>query len=511
MNRLIVTAALLIAAAHFSYAQDDSLKTHRSSFDRYRERAESEFDRYTQKREEDFEAYRQKVDRQFAIFVARSWKSYEVSPAVPRPECPDPPELPIFNPDDILPDGIPVPYDTVITVPDPHDMPRPEPLVPFEEQEPAPVEKSVAFELYGTPCSVRIPDAPAPHLGSTDEKSVSEWWTETASGAYDVTVSDCLSLREELRLCDWAYLRLAGMFASSYHDDWNDAVLMQFFIMVKSGYKVRLAKADDSFVILAPAQQGIVGMRYLQLGGAAYYIVEEKSPAPSYQICDCEYPGEKLMSLYLMLPNLEPSPKSLGAFSVPDGQGGNRQVNLSSDSNLFAFLDDYPHGGNWEVMSAASLSDRLKAGLYPVLKESLRGKSPAEGAELLLHFVQRSFSYMTDQEQFGYERALFCDETFRFPYSDCEDRAILYSALVRDLLGLDVVLLYYPDHLATAVLFDEDVPGDYLMVDGRRFTVCDPTFIGAGIGRAMPQYRNVAAQVIRIAAAPHTPGVQAAP
>lgn len=87
---------------------------------------------------------------------------------------------------------------------------------------------------------------------------------------------------------------------------------------------------------------------------------------------------------------------------------------------------------------------------------------------------------------------------FFHPYSDCEDRAILYAVLVRDLLGLKTVLLHYPGHLAAAVRFDEEVTGDYMLIDGARYTVCDPTYIGADIGMAMPQYRHVAADVFRL-------------
>ena len=78
------------------------------------------------------------------------------------------------------------------------------------------------------------------------------------------------------------------------------------------------------------------------------------------------------------------------------------------------------------------------------------------------------------------------------------DRSILFSVLVKDLTGLDVVLLYYPGHLATAVCFNTDVSGDYLIVEGRRFVVCDPTYINASVGMTMPQYRAVAAEVIPV-------------
>ena len=112
--------------------------------------------------------------------------------------------------------------------------------------------------------------------------------------------------------------------------------------------------------------------------------------------------------------------------------------------------------------------------------------------------MQTAFDYRTDDEQFGQERPLFADETLYYPYSDCEDRAILYAVLVRDLLGLDVVLLHYPGHLATAVCFGDDTPGDYMSIGGRKYIVCDPTYIGAPIGLAMPQYKQTPAEIVRI-------------
>ena len=74
---------------------------------------------------------------------------------------------------------------------------------------------------------------------------------------------------------------------------------------------------------------------------------------------------------------------------------------------------------------------------------------------------------------------------------------MLFSYLVRKLMGLDVVLLDYPDHIATAVRFKGNVGGDYLMVNNQKYTVCDPTYIGASIGMTMPMFKNVAAKVLR--------------
>lgn len=90
----------------------------------------------------------------------------------------------------------------------------------------------------------------------------------------------------------------------------------------------------------------------------------------------------------------------------------------------------------------------------------------------------------------------FAEETLFYPYCDCEDRSILFSRLVRDILGLNVVLVYYPGHLATAVAFSEFVQGDFLMVDGVRYTIADPTYINAPVGLSMPDVNNQTAKVI---------------
>ena len=65
---------------------------------------------------------------------------------------------------------------------------------------------------------------------------------------------------------------------------------------------------------------------------------------------------------------------------------------------------------------------------------------------------------------------------------------------------MEVVLVYYPGrHLATAVRFDNpDTTGDYLNVDGKKFLICDPTYIGATLGMGMPQLRQVPIEVIRL-------------
>ena len=41
-----------------------------------------------------------------------------------------------------------------------------------------------------------------------------------------------------------------------------------------------------------------------------------------------------------------------------------------------------------------------------------------------------------------------------------------------------------------------DVNGDYLTVGDEKYVVCDPTYIGAPVGRTMPDMDNKSAKVI---------------
>ena len=63
---------------------------------------------------------------------------------------------------------------------------------------------------------------------------------------------------------------------------------------------------------------------------------------------------------------------------------------------------------------------------------------------ILLNFVQTSFDYQTDEEQFGREKYFYPEEILAYPFCDCEDRAAFFARLVRNLTGLEVVGLDYP-------------------------------------------------------------------
>ena len=219
-------------------------------------------------------------------------------------------------------------------------------------------------------------------------------------------------------------------------------------------------------------------------------------------ICQAAFPNEKPLSLQISTePLLRQNASAQRSLQSKRYQDVKAVVN--TNENLIKFFDSYPtsmidndFGTRWAMYANTPLSQQARQELYPALKRAISGKSQIDAVNRLLNFVQTAFVYEYDDKVWGCDRAFFADETLYYPYCDCEDRSILFSLLVRDLLGLKVVLVYYPGHLATAVNFTESVTGDYLAINGNRYVICDPTFIGAPVGATMPNMDNASAKVI---------------
>jgi hypothetical protein len=151
---------------------------------------------------------------------------------------------------------------------------------------------------------------------------------------------------------------------------------------------------------------------------------------------------------------------------------------------------------HWGAIANTPLNEQIKNDIYPTLKKCLEGKSQFEAVSMILNFVQTGLVYEYDNKVWGEDRPFFAEESLFYPYCDCEDHSIVFSRLVRDLLGMKVILVYYPGHLYTAVHFDDPVPGDFITLDNKKYTVCDPTYKVAGIGRTQPNMKNEQATVI---------------
>ena len=164
-------------------------------------------------------------------------------------------------------------------------------------------------------------------------------------------------------------------------------------------------------------------------------------------------------------------------------------IDAKYNTNVVKFYEYYPYT-DLSVYFNYKISDDTKQTLLNSLRPLVEGRTPPDAANILLRFVQIGFEYQTDDQQFGREKPLFIEEIMNYPACDCEDRSILFSFLVKELLNLPVIGVDYPGHVATAVKFDVDVPGDFVTYKNQKYLICDPTYINAYIGMAMPQFKD---------------------
>lgn len=480
------------------------------SFEEYKRKIQTEFTQWRNSQEREFKEYRDRINAEFAEYMRQAWPEYKSKPAEPIPDCPEPPK-PVVKDPDTPPSNDPIPFDDVKPAPKPVEPPQPvvplpkpdKPITPKPDT-PKPVEPTkptkpvFAFTFYGQKCEMPLENRYRFKLANATENAVADGWMVLSSDEYLPVVAQCLDYRDKLHLPDWGYVRFVEQMTISFfpQNQLNEARLMQMYILTQSGYKVRIARVSDKFVLLLPSKDIIYQYPYINIEGINYYLVDSSLGQTSLNVFNREFPKEQEFSL-----RIAEQPLFTADLTVPrhlQSKHDNELIaDVSVNKGLIAFYNDYPLSNNWDIYANASLSQHTKEQLYPALRNSIAGKNKPAAANILLHFVQTAFEYATDDEQFGYERPLFADETLYYPYSDCEDRAILYSVLVSELLGLDVVLLHYPGHLATAVCFDTEVSGDYMMIGGKRYTVCDPTYINADIGQAMPQFKQTAAKIIK--------------
>lgn len=332
-------------------------------------------------------------------------------------------------------------------------------------------------------------------IGNMRENAIADAYEAMCKADYKALVDDCRKVKKELNLNDWGIFLFVREASKTLCTDENAAVVMQQFLLNELGYKSKMARRADrnQMLLFVAAGCQVYGHPYFTKDGLNYYNLTSNESCQFYM---CQEDSPKAKSKLNMQVNHAPALNAGMVNSVHKNRSGSVAVSVDVPKSLMEFYGSMPQC-DYSVYVNAEVNPSVASKVLSTLAPLVNGKSEAEAANLLINFVQTGFQYATDQEQFGYEKPFFVEELFYYPYCDCEDRSVLYSYLVRNLLKLDVVLLDYPNHIATAVCFNENVSGDFVTVGGKKYVVCDPTYIGASIGKAMPQFKNVAAKVLK--------------
>lgn len=454
----------------------------------------SEYKQFKNKVTNNYFTFLDSCNNRYAEFLREAWDWYVGNEPLPLPKEKVVPPQPYRGDDE----GEKAEVKPVVTEPVGVE-PQPVPVAPVREMPDDDIYFS--FSFYGNDCRVQLPETERLKLTDLSPEAVADAWSALSSLGMNNAIRDCLETRIRYNLCDWAYLAFLDELGKKYCGDRNTATLLTAYLYCQSGYQMRLATDNGHLVLLYASRHLIFDKSFFNIGTTRYYPYGDCSQ--SIQICDAAFDGEKPMSLLIS------TEQSLGGEVSQPRNISSKKYDMNSQSqvplNLIQFYNTYPTSvtdynsmTRWAMYANTPLTQMVKDTLYPSLKKGIDSCSELEAANKLLNWVQTGFEYEYDDKVWGHDRAFFAEETLYYPFADCEDRSILFSRLVRDLLGLDVALIYYPGHLATAVCFTDNVQGDAMIIGGRKFIVCDPTYIGAPVGSQMPnlEYDNVQAIVL---------------
>lgn len=462
----------------------------------YISKQKQEMERYKDSVRQNYDEYRRKANEEYAQFMRERWDEFKAVKGEPKPELPEPPRPFRYDGNSPIPEmPKPIPYKPI-------PAPKPDPILPIkrpDEPKPAPVPNAnkFTFTCYGTPCKVQLDNSLRFKLKDISENSVADAWLQLSTEYADLLLYDCLDLRDKMALGDWAYYCLLRDLSESFlGKNTDEATLMKIYLLAQSGYKVRVGHQNGHLVTLLDFDGTVYEQSCIKFKGERYYVIGSNDEGMTGMFNRKFTDNERVLSLRMpCLPKFAFTPNKSRTYTSERYR--DMTVSFSTNKNLTDFYNGYPFC-DWIYYAWAGLSNEVKAKLYPALRKGIEGKSQIEAANHIINFVQTALEYKTDEDQFGYERPLFCDETFFYPFCDCEDRAILFSNLIRDLLGLDVVLLLYPGHLAAAVSYTESLTGYRFELDGKTYFVSDPTYIGANVGMCMPQYVNESPKVYKL-------------
>lgn len=456
--------------------------------------AQGETQRYEEFRNKiygEYQGFRESVLNDYDKFLGGVWVEYKEFTGLKADEAPKPVRQPVSQP---AQPGVASQEISPLPV---EEIPVPAPIVPSVPASPVvplPGEKLGMVEFYGAKLSLPVRQTGA-SLSTLDNKGIAAYWKVLKAAGFPRVAQGLLQSKEQLGLNDYMLYLLAHKYAETALKNAGSAerYMLTQFLLVHCGLDARLGVSNGHLVLMLPFSGKVYSRSFIQQNGVKYYVFSEypneKAVIYSYEL-PAEAVGKGLLSLSVGAVGIR-LPMDAHSFAFTDGV---LKLEGNVNANLIRLLADLPQMDN--VLYAQSVVDRdCRKAVLASLSAQLTGKTRKEALEALLHFVQSAFRYATDNEQFGYEKPFFFEETLYYPTCDCEDRAVFFSYLVRELLQLDCHLLDYPGHVATAVAID-GASGDHYSYQGKTFYIADPTYVGAKVGMCMPHYKNTKPELL---------------
>ncbi|MEI7811367.1 MAG: hypothetical protein WCJ01_02965 [Ignavibacteria bacterium] len=470
--------------------------------------AQEDYKSWLNKENEEYQSFLSEDDKKYYEFLKQEWKPFDMNKGEVSDKKPKPAVIPRFNNPSVTPqkqlnEKSPDGLNPVIKEPEPPSQTKPaeeraeginKNIIPETSAEPAVSKNIVSIDYYDEKAAVSLPPELNVRLsGEMNNSVIAGYWKSVSNQNMKEFIESLNAFKRKLSLNDWGYFRFVWEASKKINNDRkNESLLLTWVALLKSGYKVKAGLINKDLVLLVKSRESIFNISYIKdKSGEKTYIIDFETRKGKNEgrlfTYEDDYTGaDKYLSLKLAeTPKLKENlfERDL-AFSFNSKE---YHIKVSLNKNIVDYYRNYPNT-QYDTFFDAAVSGDVQQTLVLKLKEYTKDFSREDAINFLLRFVQTAFNYKTDEDNFGREKSLFVEETLFYPYSDCEDRAILFAYLTRTVLNLKAVGIDYPGHMATAVLCNNEIKGDRIKFRNNEYLICDPTYINADAGISMPAH-----------------------
>ncbi len=457
--------------------------------------AAQSYEEYLKSQNESFKQYRDARDAEFHGYLKEQWKEFKLFKGEKLYEKPKPKKLPAakkIESEKVGPKVFIKPKKIVRKVlkKEPKAVKKVDKNIEKISTPIIVIDKDT-FMFFKTQISISVPKNIQNYkYDKVSQEDVSAFFDIAVESDYEKSIEEIKKVVNDLKLNDWGLYQLLTQVSKDKINDKNTQVSYRWFVFNKLGYASKIALQDSRLLLLNYSSNVIYSTPNYTFSKKNYYAIDYYNSTSLGQIRTYknDYPkASKALDLSLKNLPLLSMDKKVRKIIFNDGIKKHK-IDLPYNKNMIDFLSTYPQA-DYKTYFDAPMQDESALALVEALKPLLDDQRASEAINTVLHFVQKSFDYKRDDEQFGREKVMFAQETIFYKSSDCEDRAVLFSYLVRELFNIDVVGLKYSDHMSTAIALP--LSGQSLKIQNKKYVVADPTYINANVGLSMPKYRKI--------------------
>lgn len=348
--------------------------------------------------------------------------------------------------------------------------------------------QKLTFKFYGNTISIsydRLLNLPVNQ--QLNNVIIADYWRKFIVGNSQHLISQLMANKDILGLNDWGYFLLVKQCSNAlYPKDESGSTLLVWALMIRSGYDVKIGYNQLGNSVLYRTATSIFGVPKLIINHLEYYVDHQISsfPITSYTPFHSGATG----TIHL---NFNQSLNFQGEVLVKKFQfPWDKKVyefNLKYNPEVIQFLEAYPQTDPF-ICFNAPFTTLSKESLWKQMKPVLAGMKREESAAFLQLFVQKSFSYCPFNDFFGYDRFMFPEELLFKDQSNDKGKSLLYAWLITNLLNQKAALVEYPGFYSVAISLGQLMDGDNYLVDGKSYTIADPTFANAPLGILMKEF-----------------------